>query len=427
MNTEFDIKIERLGLKGDGIGTLEDGRRVFVSGVLSGEKVHVRFVSEKPEGAMAKLVRILEPSLQRIEAPCLYFGQCGGCALQHMNVQSYRDFKTERVKQALLGAGIKREVDELFVSPSYRRRRAVLSAKCTEKGSVQIGFNERASHTLVEIDSCFVLRPALMAVVPYLRLFLPRLMTQGECYDVAIAESEGLVEMLIIVLGKQEKKLRKEDKAILYELSVASAVARLSWQASERKAAEVLFKQEDYVVRLGSFSVQPPPGGFLQATEEGQEALTSFAVAGLSRKSRVADLYAGCGTFTFSLLDQGHRVDSFEGNKAALDSLTQAGKGDSRVQSYQRDLVKEPLTFQELKIYDAVVIDPPRVGALRQMEEIGRSSVSKVISISCNPDSFARDAKILVQNGFILKRLKVVDQFLWSPHVEVAGLFVRRR
>jgi len=421
-----EIKIQSLGIKGDGVGTLSDGRRVFVAGALPGEIVRVVAGKENPEGVTGKLVEIIKPSPERAEPPCGYFGTCGGCALQHMNPESYRQYKVTRVMEALSRAGLaaERAEEAPFISPSGSRRRAVFSAKCATAGKVEVGFNERGSHRLAAIENCAVLRPALVALLPALREYLPRIMQPGESYDLAIAEAGGRADLLITVLGKEGRECGNDIRMILQELARAGNITRIAWQSGRFNKVDTVMKGA-YQVSLSGFNVVPPPGAFLQATEEGEKALTEFAVAGVGKKSKVADLYAGCGTFAFALLAQGHSVDAYEGDAAALDALAKAGTGNANLRAMKRDLAREPLTFQELKTYDAVVIDPPRAGALKQAEAIVKSSVSKVVSISCNPDTFARDGAVLAQAGFRLKRLRVVDQFLWAPHVEIAGLFVR--
>lgn len=426
MNEVVDVTIEELGIKGDGVALLPDGRRIFVAGTLPGERVRLLTGAERPEGVSGKLIEILESSQDRVSPPCAYFGQCGGCALQHWDMERYSHFKVSRVMQALARAGLEPEETEgPFTSAPGSRRRAVLSAKCADAGRVELGFNERASHILVAIDSCAVLRPALTAMLPVLRQTLARVMRAGESYDVALAESQGAVDILITVLGKGGRTCDKNIRDSLQDMAATGPVARVSWQATRLQKAEIVVQRSACKVNFAGYEAEPPPGAFLQATAEGEQALAEFAVAAIGRKGRIADLYAGCGTFTFALLAQGHKVDAFEGDVAALGALAAAGAGISHLKTARRDLAREPLTFQELKVYDAVVIDPPRAGALRQAEEIVHSVIRRVVSISCNPDSFARDGAILAQGGFRLMRLRVVDQFLWSPHVEVAGLFTR--
>ncbi len=427
MDNEIEIVIDELGIKGDGVARLPEGDRVFVAGALPEERARVILGQKRQEGITGRLVEVIERSPERAEPPCVHFGHCGGCALQHMNATRYGHFKVNRALAGLLQAGLKPDhVEGPFISAPGSRRRAVLSAKCGQGGAVEIGFNERASHRLVQIGSCAVLKNSLVALLPVLREFLTRIMREGESYDVAIAESGSLTDVLITVLGKDGRGCAKDMAAVLKEMAEAGGITRISWQSSRFKTIETVVRKSPYVVNWGGFAVTPPPGAFMQATDEGERALAEFAVSTVPKKSAVADLYAGCGTFAFALLAQGHRVDAFEGDAPALKALADAGAGNVKLKAVKRDLAREPLTFQELKIYDAVVVDPPRVGAQKQAIEIARSSVSTVVSISCNPDSFAHDGGILAQAGFKLKRLRIVDQFLWSPHVEVAGLFIRK-
>lgn len=427
MEIQEPVKINSLGLKGDGVGALADGRRVYVPYALPGETVRVAVTGETPHGITARLLGYENESAERAVPPCAHFGTCGGCTLQHVKDAVYRRFKTERVLEALQREGLAAgKIDEIHVSPPGSRRRATFAARCDENGRVTLGFNERASHSLVSIRECAVLRPALVTLLPLLHGLLLDIMLPGEHYDIAVAEADGCIDLLITALGEEGRRIDAETEAALRSFAQAQGIARISWRAQPLQPARVIAGKNAYTVDFCGVRVTPPPGAFLQATAEGEQALTDFAMHALKKSKYVADLYAGCGTFAFAALQGGARVDAFEGAAAAIEALSQAGKGNAKLKAAQRNLARMPLTFQELKVYDGVIIDPPRIGAQKQMEEISKSSVSTVVSISCNPDSFASDGKILVQKGFALKRLRVVDQFLWSPHVEVAGLFSRK-
>lgn len=424
------VRIDGLGRRGDGTGLLEDGRRVFVPGALPGELV--RAVAESgggtaEEGLRARLEAVVERSAERAEPPCPHYGVCGGCSLQHMGEGLYRAFKSGRVEGALAQAGVRpAAIDPPSFSPPRSRRRAVFSARCAADGTVQIGFNERASHRLAVLQSCAVLRPELTERLPVLRALLPPLMLAGESYDVALTcGAAGAVDLLVTVLGARKRVCDAALRAGLCALGEAGAFARVSWQEMRGWAPQTVYEKEPFRVSFGGVAVVPPPGGFLQATEEGEAALVTFALGALGRKKRVADLYAGAGTFSLALSAAGHKVDAYEGDGDAVAALTAAGAGRTGLRAVRRDLAREALSFQELSAYDAVLTDPPRNGAAEQMREIARSRLKAVISISCAPDTFARDAAILVQGGFTMKRLRVVDQFVWSAHVEAAGLFVR--
>ena len=422
----FEITIDELGVRGDGIGRLPDGRRCFVPGALPGEVVRVSLARERAGGVADQLTKILKKSANRIDPPCVYFGKCGGCALQHMKAEIYTAFKVNRVKTAMVQAGLPPDVIKgIHTSPPGTRRRAVLSAKCGADGIVEVGFNERASHRLVMIESCAVLTPALVDKLSSFRRFLPEIMQPGESYDLALTEVMGRVEALITVLGTAQKRLYPQAKEVLAQLAEHADLARLYWRENGLSEPQTVIHRAEFTAGFEKFKVALPPGAFLQATEAGQKTLTE-TVAKWAKKSRhLADLYAGCGTFSLSLLAQGHSVDAFEGDRAAIEALAQAGKGQARLKTARRDLAREPLTFQELKAYDTVVMDPPRVGAKEQAAELTRSAVPCVIGVSCNPSTFARDGAILCAGGYRLKEVQIVDQFLWSPHVELAGLFVR--
>lgn len=429
MTQIFYITIASLGARGDGIGRLADGRRVFVPGVLPGEKVAVTLGESRDDGVAGRLDEVIEASSDRVKPPCVHFYTCGGCVLQHMNDASYSAFKMEQVGRALerndLGGVV---ITGPHVSPPGSRRRATMAVfRASDK--IVMGFNEFRSRKIVDQQECPVLKPRLSSLVPGLRSVLTRVLQPGQGMDVSMVEADGGVDMVLRpwVRKKKDAQLPMAALEALSQFAGAADIARLSWQNSADDDTDLtpVAWRKPFTVNFSGAIVTPPPGAFLQATKEGESVLVESVLSALPKKSRVADLYAGCGTFTFALSAAGHKVHAVEGFAPALDALKKAMPGKA-ITAEKRDLARDPLMAKELKGYDAVVLDPPRVGATDQVRMLARSEVSMVVYVSCSPVSFAKDAAILAAGGYELKSLNVVDQFLWSPHVELVGVFKRQ-
>lgn len=404
------LEIERLNLRGEGVARGPEGP-VIVPGALPGERVE----GEIAGGRMA-LPRIVMPSADRVRAPCVHFRACGGCALQHGSDSFVAGWKAEAVQVALAGQGIAARVDAVETSPARSRRRAVFAGRRTKKGAL-VGFHARASDTVIEIPNCLLLEPALLAAVPLLERMVIAGASRKGGLDLTVTQTTGGLDVAVEGGKPLEQSLFSEISA----LAEAGDLARIAWNG------EVVATRRPPAQSFGAAPVIPPAGGFLQATRAGEAALLSEVLDTVGRARKVADLFAGSGTFALPLAARAE-VHAVEGQAAALAALDQgwrAAGGLHRVTTETRDLFRRPLHASDLDRYDAVVIDPPRAGAEAQSEELAASKVPVVASVSCSPVSFARDARILVAGGYRLERLVVVDQFRWSPHVEIAARFRR--
>ena len=427
MSKSANITIESVGSRGDGIGHLEDGRKVFVPYALPGESVSVEIAGQRDDGLTSNLIDVAVPSPDRIAPACKHFGTCGGCVLQHMSDDAYRSFKIDAL-QKTLGSLSSVDIDGPHVSPPGSRRRAVMAAY-RDQNMLVLGFNQSRSNKIVDIEECPVLVPRLTAIVPALRETLFKILTSGQGMDVAMMESAGAVD---IVLRPWVRKKSKDPIPLfilehLTKFAEKANIARLSWQNSADDDTDLtpVAWRAPFTIDLSGTSVTPPPGAFLQATAEGEAKLVSSVLSAIKgKKQKIVDLYAGCGTFTFALSGVGHKVHAVEGFALALSALKIAMPGRP-VTAEKRDLAREPLSPKELSAYDVIVLDPPRVGAFEQAKMIARSNVKQVIYVSCSSASFARDAKVMVDAGYVLESLTVVDQFLWSPHLELVGVFIK--
>lgn len=424
---QVELAIETIGARGDGVGTLE-GRPVFVPFTVPGDRVLARISGEHQGGFRAEAVELLAEGPGRVPPPCPHFGVCGGCALQHLDEAQYVDWKQTLVARALAQRGIL----DIPVAPLRRvgqqtRRRMALAA-VKNGGRLRLGLHERASHAVVDIQTCLLVTPGVLALLPPLRAALNVLLAEGEKAEITVNETDSGLDVLILTRAVPALVAREA----LADLSQNADLARLSWGRTPRPGdslePEPVAIRRPATLAFGTVNVEPPPGGFLQPTAEGETLLVEAVLAGVPEgAARVADLYAGCGTFTFPLVNR-CRVHAVEGYDAALAALwTAARRADlaGRISVEERDLARDPLEPEELNEFDAVVFDPPRTGAREQATALAASTVPAVVAVSCNPATFARDARILIDGGFALTEVVPVDQFPWSGHVELVGRFAR--
>ncbi len=401
--------VERLGRKGDGVAISGD-RRALASLVLPGEVIE----GDEADGRIRD-AKIVTPSGQRVRPACGHYRACGGCSLMHGSEDFLRDWKLGVVEQALRAQGLAAPVTGIHVSPPRSRRRAVLSGRRTKKGAL-VGFHARASEVIVDIADCHILRPAIQAALPLLRQITVAGASRTAELSLCVTETPSGLD--VAVTGGKPM-----DAALFQTLATLADqgdLARLSWDGQS-------ITRRPPALPMGRAQVVPPPGGFLQATAEGEAALVA-AIRDMTRGAgRVLDLFAGCGTFSLPLAETAevHAVEGLAAPLQALDTAARHAPGLHRITTETRDLSRRPLMPDELS-YNAIVIDPPRAGAEAQAREIARCEVERLAWVSCDPVTFARDARILAEGGYEITRLFVVDQFRWSPHVETVAEIRRR-
>lgn len=398
-------RIHRLGHHGDGIA---DGP-IYAPLTLPGEEVEGR-----ADGTRLHDVKIVTPSSDRVKPPCPHFRACGGCQLQHASDDFVADWKVDVVRQALQAQGLEAAFRPIITSPPFSRRRAAFSARRTKKG-VQIGFHARASGVIAAIDTCHLLRPELLEA----RDLVAELVQVGGSRKGEITALVTLSEDGPDIAVTGGKPLDGPLESALAQLCGARGLTRLSWDG------ETIAMRTPPRQAFGKAFVAPPPGAFLQATKEGEAALLDAVREAVGEARQVVDLFAGCGTFALPLAERAE-VHAVEGDAAmmrALDAGWRNAKGLKKVTHEARDLFRRPLLPDELKRFDAAVIDPPRAGAQAQVNELAEAGVPVIAFVSCNPVTFARDAAALVAAGYVLDWVQVVDQFRWSVHIELAARF----
>ncbi len=414
------VTIEAVGALGDGRATV-NGQDIFVPGALPGDRVEVMLRAHRGRGPVVERWTMVEAGSGHQVPPCPHAGPCGGCTLQHMAPDIYQAWAARRLLDPLGQQGVDPAVVLPAVfSPPQSRRRLALKARRVKSG-VLLGLNAGRSHQIVDMTSCSVAHPALTALFDPLRTVLAKILPGGTRANVALTVTNSGVDCVfdsaaVLDLGAREALA---DFAERYD------IAALHWRDAD--FLDPIAIRRHPILTCGPVGVGIPPGAFVQATETGQQALSTDCLEALEGAARVADLFAGVGTFTFPLA-QHAAVHAVEGARGALDALGAASRHASGLKSVtaeHRDLFRRPLTAKELNGFDGVVIDPPRAGAAAQAEMLAQSSVPTIVSVSCNPATFARDAKLLVDGGYRFVQVRAVDQFLWSPHLEIVGIFRR--
>lgn len=404
------VTVERLGHLGDGVATAPEGN-VFVTGALPGE-----IVEGVRSGDRLTELRIVTPSVHRVRPPCAHARTCGGCQLQHVSDEFVAEWKTEVVRSALDGQGLSAAFKPIVTSPATSRRRATLSARRTKTGAL-LGFHARGSDTLVATPDCLLLHPELIKAFEGLAAIVR--LGGSRSAEVSLSITRTLSGVDVVVEGG--KPLAPALRMKLAQIVEANRFARLTW------SGETVALRDQPILRFGQASVILPPGAFLQATENGEAALLAAVRAALGPQKRVIDLFAGLGTFAIPLASQ-CEVLAVEGEAtmtAAVEKAVRKAEGLHRITVETRDLFRRPLEPEEFRGVTGVVLDPPRAGAEAQVARLAEAAVPVIAYASCNPVTFARDAKALVLAGYFLDWVQVVDQFRWSTHVELVGCLRR--
>jgi 23S rRNA (uracil1939-C5)-methyltransferase len=408
------LVIARLAHRGDGVADTAAGP-LFVPYALPGETVEVERVSGHPD--RRHLVRIEAASAQRIAPFCRHFGVCGGCAVQHWAAEPYRDWKRSLVTTALAQAGLEAEVGVLVDAHGDGRRRATLHARRSAHDVIEVGFAALRAHHIVGIDRCPVLAPSLDGAIQAAWAIAEELQATGKPLDIQVAATDEGLDIDVRGSGALSATLSQQ----LARVAATHRLARLT------RHGELVAQRAVPTIMIGRARVAPPPAAFLQATAAGEGALAKLVVAHAGEARTVADLFCGLGPFALRLAERA-RVSAADLDGAAIAALTRAARatgGLKPVEAQVRDLFRRPWVAQEFKNFDAVVFDPPRQGAEALARELAKSKAPVVIAVSCNPATFARDARILVEGGYRVGAVTPIDQFRHSAHIEIVAPFER--
>jgi 23S rRNA (uracil1939-C5)-methyltransferase len=403
------LTVVRLGAQGDGIAE-QAGADVHVPGFLPGERV----VLESDGGG--RLIGPPSPE-RRAEPLCPHVPQCGGCAVQHMNDALYVRWKEALLAQALSHRGLSAPIAPVRIVPLASRRRATFAGSWHD-GKARLGFHRAGTHTIEPIDACAVLRPAVVDTLPALAALAALLVPNGAPFRISVLDADNGLDVAID--AKMSARVSRQASGVATAMRGARIV-RLTL------AGEPFLMLAPPVVRIAGVEVMPPPAAFLQAARETDIILADLVLGSVGKPKRVADLFAGLGTLSLALAAKA-RVLSVDSDAALQDALRKAVAGTQGlkpVDCLRRDLFRDPLSPRELDQHDAVVLDPPRSGAAAQSEALARSKVPRVVMVSCNPATLARDLRTLVDGGYRLESATPVDQFLFTPHLEAVAVLRR--
>lgn len=408
------LVITHIGHRGDGVAATADGD-AFIPYTLPGETAETEPVAGHPD--RRNLLRVETPSPDRIAPFCPHFGICGGCATQHWAEAPYRAWKRDLVVTALEQAKIDADVGALIDAHGDGRRRAVLHArKHATRDILEVGFSTLRAHTLVPIDACPVLAPAMAGTIPAAWAIAEALSPLKKPLDIQVTATLNGLDIDVRGSGA----LGPRQTGALARIAETHRLARIT------RHGEMVTQRIAPTVRMGRAILVLPPGSFLQATQLGEETLARLVTDHAQKSRTVADLFCGVGPFALRLAERS-KVAAIDAYAAALEALAQAARapGLKPVAVQKRDLFRRPLTAPELKSFDTVIFDPPRQGADAQARELAKSKVPLVIAVSCNAATFARDAKILIDGGYKLSAVAPVDQFKYTAHVEIVARLER--
>jgi 23S rRNA (uracil1939-C5)-methyltransferase len=405
------VEITELGRRGDGIAKLENGDSCFVPYTLAGETIAIAHNENR-----AEIVEIKKASPDRIEPFCPHFANCGGCATQHVSQTTYKEWKRGIVETALINKGLTSEIDPLIDAHGAGRRRVTFHAK-REKNQVQAGLMKHRSHRILDLDTCPILTPELASGIEITRGFAAFVPSRSKPLDIQLTATENGIDCNIRGSSEGGSNLFTE----IAEIADKYNLSRVTF------GRDIVIERHAPIISVDDVKVTLPPASFLQPTADGEQVLASLVIEHLEGATQIADLYCGIGPFALRLAKQS-TITAFDNDAPSITALINAVnhvQGLKPITALQRDLSEDPLLPQELNKFDAVVFDPPRAGALAQVEQLAASTINTIVAVSCDPASFAKDAAALVQSGFILECVTPIDQFKYTAHVELVALFKR--
>lgn len=407
------LRIEQLGPLADGISQGNRGT-VYVDRAVPGDLLEVQIRMDEKRIPRGTIVKIIEASPHRVEPPCPHYDFCGNCSLQHVNITYYQKWKEQKVVDAFskMGLSPRKWLPPIFLKGQNRRRATFSLTK--QKGRTLLGYYQRRSKLIFDIQTCEVISSELLEAALFFKPLLAPLILEDQTIDIFVQKVGKQLDLVI-------SEIPSLPKSVVKELCQIPGVGRVSLKTN--RGIQVVSENKLLFITFGSLRVALPPASFLQPTEEGEKTLVQSILSALPTGKVFADLFSGAGTFSGPLLNQGE-VHAFEDNPHSVRSLTEAAKGKS-LKVFKRELFKNPVRREELNRFDAIIFDPPRAGCPEQSNELARSRCKFLIGVSCNPATFARDALYLIKGGYRLKSLQIIDQFLWSHHVEVIGTFSR--
>jgi 23S rRNA (uracil1939-C5)-methyltransferase len=430
----YQLHIESLDHEGRGVAHHE-GKVIFVDGALPGEIVEATAYRRKPSFELAALGRVLKSSALRAAPRCAYFGTCGGCSQQHLDARAQVAAKQRVLEDNLRHIG---RVDPEQVLPAihgpswgYRHRARFSVRHVAKKGGTLVGFREKRSSYVADMRSCEVMPQRISALLPVLREMLAQLSIRGQVPQVEVALGEGVDVLVLRILHA----LNAQDEALLREFAERHAV-HLYLQPQGPDSARPFHPPQAanlyYTLPEFDLEIRFLPTDFTQVNHAVNRVLVRRALRLLAPQpgEHVADLFCGVGNFSLAIARSGARVTGVEGSAAlvarAADNAVANGL-EERARFTKMDLFKiDANALGALGHFDRMLIDPPRDGAIELIKALGENAPSRIVYVSCNPATLARDAGLLVQTkGYRLDSAGVVNMFPHTAHVESIAVFER--
>lgn len=427
LGKKITVTIDHLGMQGDGIAFYE-GERLFIPAVAKGDEVEINVVDVTSEGFVGEVSALLRPSEERQKAPCPHYDLCGSCSLQHLTGSVYDNFKISQAFDALKRRNITPKLADVFTTPPNSRRRVTLEAH-NKDGKIYVGYHQRRSDKVVNIKECPILRPELTDKLQGLHRLFWNILEDGGRARVYMTITPGGIDCLFHL---PQPVLSQEIKEYLLAFAKHENISRMGWQpyTDSSTKADIFYQEKIPFLPIEDTELHLPAGAFIQASDEAEAYMAKVVKKHLGKRlGKVIDLFSGCGVFALYADKHTKTIEAYDSNRKAIEALQESTMGRKvgrKLTANVRNLFTSPLSAYEMVDADVVIFDPPRAGAAEQCREIARSQVKKVIGISCHPTTFARDADILVKGGYSLDKLYVIDQFLWSAHVEVIGIFSKK-
>ncbi len=424
LGKSLDLTVERIGHAGDGIGRFHD-HPVYIPFALPGDRLTVRLTERRGEGYVAEATAETARKIERETPPCSHFECCGGCQLQHLPTEDYRHWKQTQVENALGARGFT-DIDIKPLIPGHPAARRRLRLAFDKSGkNIQLGLRARQSRAVIPISHCPITAPAITDRLKALQTLLAELDMASEGGELQATTADNGLDLLL----QTPTPPGLADLERLTHFAESQDLARLAWRPDAATQAEPLAARRPVQIKMGGIPVDLPIGAFLQATEEAETAIRAAITEAIGDAHSIIDLFAGCGAFSLPFAAKDRDVTAIERDQAMIQALKNAARRaglEPKLKAEARDLDRNPLLDVELQKTDAVILDPPRAGALNQCRGLARSDVPRLAMVSCNPATFARDARLLADGGYHLTAVQPIDAFLWSTEIELIGAFQRQ-
>jgi 23S rRNA (uracil1939-C5)-methyltransferase len=422
INKQIPLTIDHLSNLAQGVALIED-KRVYIPNTAKGDEIIAQIISSHRDTYQGKLIKIITPSKDRQEPPCQHYQKCGGCSLQHLNEKSYYDFKFSILKQILEKLNLpKQPITNLIKIGEHKRRRVEFNIK-KAKDKITIGFFEKGTNNITNLETCLITDPKIFSLLAPFRELIKTLKKPGNLKKLNLTHLDDGIDLII----KTDQFINNSDKAKLINFSRENKIIRLS-EKNEFNQLNEIYSQNPQIT-LGEIKANFPTGAFLQATKEAQTEITKIIIENLDSKTKnIADLFCGIGSYTLAIEKHLNSIKAYELDQDMITSVTnttRSQKLEHKITAHKKNLFTNPLSENELSNFDCIIINPPRLGAKTQIEKIAQSKVKKIIMISCNPTTFQRDTKKLIENNYQLTKATAIDQFYLNHYLEIVAIFER--